>query len=474
MQLSARNQVDGSKPDTPQGVNVANFQLGLGNLWDCLQSIGAGLWSVTAGAVNYTVANAGLTLIDASAGNVTINMPQISTAAAALTGALFQFKRVDNSVNTVTINRGGADTFDGFTALPLVGQYDFVEIRGDGASTWRLLSPNANPQRARDVIGAGVLSFRNKVRNPKMDIAQRGTAFAGLGAVSQYTLDGWLYASNGSQVVTVSQDGNSLLTTQFQNSLKVQVTTANAAPAAGSYCVLMQMMEGYLVRDLIGNPIAIQFEVSSPKAGIHCVALRNSGNDRSYVLTYSVTAANTPQLVTLPVPAGLITAGTWNWTNGIGATVTFVLMSGSTFQTAAAGAWQAGNFFATAAQVNCVDTVGNVFKVTGAQVEKGGASTPFEHRDVASELLLAYRYYQGGVLRWDGNATSGTSYSTPAAFLAAMRAAPTLNFASVQNINFPAAANPINVSATGFFDYRAASGTGVASYVSNWTATAEF
>ena len=133
----ARQYMDGSKPDTPNGVSVANFQLGLGNAWDCLQTLGVGLSSVVAGNTTLTQANAGLLLIDATAGNVTLNLP----AASAAVGAVFQFKRLDASANTVTVNRAGSDTIDGSTSFTLNSQFDYQEIRGDGTSAWRVTTP---------------------------------------------------------------------------------------------------------------------------------------------------------------------------------------------------------------------------------------------------------------------------------------------------------------------------------------------
>lgn len=236
------------------------------------------------------------------------------------------------------------------------------------------------------------LSARNKARNGRMDIAQRGATFAAI-ANATYSLDGWKRLGSGAQVVTHSQQLNSNAASEFLNVLRVAVTTANAAPAAADVELLIQPIEGFLVRDLQGNPIAIRFEVKSPKAGTHCVSLANTGVDRSYILTYNVAAANTPQVVTLALPGGLITAGTWNWTNGVGVQLRFALMAGANWQ-AAAGAWQAGNFAATAAQVNCMDTIGNAFDVTGVQMEKASISTPFEHRDIALETMLCQRYLE--------------------------------------------------------------------------------
>jgi hypothetical protein len=93
------------------------------------------------------------------------------------------------------------------------------------------------------------------------------------------------------------------------------------------------------------------------------------------------------------IPAGLITAGTWNWTTGKGLIAGFVLAAGSTFQTAA-GAWQTGDFVATSGQVNCMDTIGNIFAVTGVQLGRAAEGSEFEHRPYQSEVTLCERYYE--------------------------------------------------------------------------------
>jgi hypothetical protein len=233
-------------------------------------------------------------------------------------------------------------------------------------------------------------SFRSKTRNGKMEIASRGTSFAAP-ASDSYTLDGWMWTASTGGVVTVSQQSDAPSDNEFQYSLRVAVTTADAAIAAGDFAVVRQPIEGFLVRDCIGRPVAIKFRVRSAKVGTHCVYLRNNGNDRSYVLTYTVSAANTWETKTVKLPAGLTTAGTTNWATGRGIDLGFVLAAGATYQTTA-DAWQAGNYFATAAQVNCLDTVGNIFAITGVQMENGNEPGPFEHRDPATEAALNQRY----------------------------------------------------------------------------------
>lgn len=130
---------------------------------------------------------------------------------------------------------------------------------------------------------------------------------------------------------------------------------------------------------------------------------------------------------------------------------------------------------ATAKQTITVEfSTGTVSK---AQLEAVDAASPkttlFERRHTGLELLMCQRYYQQGIVRWDGQATGTVAYSTLAVFVTPMRVSPTVTSSSVQALNFPAAGNPINVTSVGFYDYRTASATGVAAFVSNWTASAE-
>ncbi|WP_143435966.1 hypothetical protein [Hydrogenophaga sp. IBVHS1] len=169
--------------------------------------------------------------------------------------------------------------------------------------------------------------------------------------------------------------------------------TADASVAAGDEAKIRQVIEGYNARDLIGRTFTLSFWVRSSKTGTHCVAFKNAGADRTYVATYTVSAADTWEKKSVTVTGGLITAGTWNWTTGVGLNVDFTLVCGSTFQTTA-GAWQTGNFVGTSGQVNCLDNPSNLFAITGVQLEVGAVASPFEHRLYGHELALCHRYFQ--------------------------------------------------------------------------------
>lgn len=276
---------------------------------------------------------------------------------------------------------------------------------------------------AAELISGGGQSagLRNKIINGKMDVAQRGTSFAPI-ANDAYSLDRFLCRYISSAVATVSQQADVPSSNEFQNSLRVAVTTADTSIATGDLFHITQCIEGYNARDFIGRTFTLSFWVRSSKTGVHCVSFRNSNTDRSYVAEYTVITANTWEQKSITVSGGLITAGSWNWTNGAGIYVGWALAAGATYQVTK-DAWQTGSFLSTSSQVNCLDTIGNIFAITGVQLEIGSEATPFEHRSHGIELALCQRYY--GVVT-----TQITNIATSPAkgvfFKSSMRIAPTI------------------------------------------------
>lgn len=265
--------------------------------------------------------------------------------------------------------------------------------------------------------------FRNKIINGKMDIAQRGTNFAG--HVAGFTLDRYACNVGSTGAVTFSQS-NDVPSSEFANSLRATVTTADTSLAAGENATIQQIVEGYNARDLIGRTFTLSFWVRSSKTGKHCISFTNSTPDRSYVIEYTVNTVNTWEKKSVTLQGGLVTDGTWDWTNGAGLRVYWSLAAGSNYQ-ATANSWNTGYFIGTANQVNCLDTIGNIFAITGLQLEIGDAATPFEHRHYGLELVLCQRYYQLVTVSDLAQAAAGSAYSGSTVPLPVeMRATPTV------------------------------------------------
>lgn len=292
--------------------------------------------------------------------------------------------------------------------------------------------PSLTGVQAASGPNSSPFALRNKIINGDMNISQRGTSFAAI-ANATYCLDRWLFIGSNGAVLTASQQADVPSDNEFQNSLRLAVTTADTSIAAGEFAAIVQKIEGYNIRDLIGRTFTISFKVRSSKTGVHCVSLRNTGYDKAFVAEYTVNVANTWETKSVVVSGGLTTAGTWNWTTGMGLDVSWCLAAGSGLQTTA-NAWQSGNFLATANQVNCLDTIGNIFAITGVQLEAGAVATPFEHRPSGLELSLCLRYfikqsiyYQANCKYASGAFTNGGSFIV--SFPVAMRVAPTTTIA---------------------------------------------
>ncbi len=282
-------------------------------------------------------------------------------------------------------------------------------------------------------LGIGQFA-KNKIINSKMESAQRGTSFPA--AVNgAYPLDRWIIVGGGTDaVVSVSQAGAD---SEFSKSLSVGVSTADSSIAASQSLNIQHRIEGYNVSDLVGSTFTLSFRVYATKKGVYCVSFSNLAADRSYVAEFTVNVSNTWEAKTVTVVGGIPSSDTWNFTSGIGLTVRWAMASGSSFHTTA-GAWQTGNFQSTANQVNCLDTVGNLFAITGVQLEVGSVATPFEHRPYGAELALCQRYYQISTVSVRGVATGASQYFNVPVYFHPMRVTPTASL--------PSSAGKLNIS----------------------------
>lgn len=309
------------------------------------------------------------------------------------------------------------------------------------ATSGLALDASGNATLAGTLVAGSSMGWRNRLINSEMRIAQRGTSFTpgtGLGA---YTLDRWEYnAFNATGAYSVAQssvvpNGN------FTNSALLTVTTP-ATPSGTDYYFFQQKIEGYNVADLgwgtaNAQSVTVSFWVRSSVTGTYGFHLINAATTLSYVATYTISAANTWQYVTLTVPGP--TTGTWNTTNGVGIFAGFDLGAGASRQTTA-NTWSSGaSFFcATSGTVNWISTTGATFYLTGVQLEPGTVATPFERRDFGRELAMCQRYYEaagGDVYTGFGGSSVGSgtwSVRQYISFNVIKRAIPTMSYTNVR------------------------------------------
>ena len=248
---------------------------------------------------------------------------------------------------------------------------------------------------------------KNAVINGDMMVWQRGTTFTA-SADGAFHADRWSHIAATDAVVTVSKSTNVPTDAQgigrFAASLQVDVTTADTSIGSGQAHAIRYKVEGYDIRGLVGQVCTLSFWVYATKTGIYCVNLLCSGADHSYVKEYTINSANTweKKTITFTLDAS---SGTWDFTNGVGLQIRWTLAAGSNYQTATDGVWGTA-LYATANQVNGLDSSDNYFLLTGVQLEKGSAATPFEYRHFAEELALCQRYFEKS---YEQSTTPGTA-----------------------------------------------------------------
>jgi hypothetical protein len=237
-----------------------------------------------------------------------------------------------------------------------------------------------------------LIDFENPVLNGDMRVAQTGTSFSCAAGLTK-VIDGFACGIAGAAVLTVSQQAASTPVNPNAKWLIATVATPDTSLASTDYSWLIANVEGYDVAAYVGQTFTIGFWVKSSVAGVHSVALLNSGLDRSFIGEFNILSVNTPQFVSITVPNGLPADGAWNFTNGIGLQLSFLLSAGSFFH-GAAGSWLTNSKIATASQVNAVGTIGNVFGITDVQINPGSVAKQFKRLSYESSLSRCQRYYE--------------------------------------------------------------------------------
>ncbi len=287
----------------------------------------------------------------------------------------------------------------------------------------------------------GGTGWVNRIINGDMRIDQRN-----VGASVTVNTGGAFYAVDRFRISAVASAG--VFTGQrvtdapaeFNSSMKVTVTTADASLAASDAYYCLQDIEGNNVTDFkLGTANAITFTLSfwvkSSLTGTFGASFSNNDVTRSYPFSYTVNAANTWEKKTVTVAGD--TTGTWDTGTGRGLRVIFSLGVGSDF-TGTADQWNGAFDIAPAGAVNVMATNAATWQITGVQLEAGSVATPFERRDYGRELMMCQRYYEKSYpvnvmpgtatvsTFWMGIQASSQYASIAGIFATPKRAAPTL------------------------------------------------
>jgi len=291
-------------------------------------------------------------------------------------------------------------------------------------------------QTKADIDSLGINRGSKKlIINGAMNVAQRGTSSAGLGAdATTYLLDRWAFGTGGTAGrLTMSQDSNG--PAGFANSLKLDCTTADTSIAAGEQSYLIYKFEGQDLQQLkkgtsSAESMTLSFYVKGNAAATYTAEFYDADNNRQNGQTFSVTTSwNKVTLTYAPD-----TTGAYNDDNALSLYLfiwihTGTTMSGGTFTSNSwAGSVNANRV--SSSNTSFFDSTARTLNITGVQLELGSVATDFEHRSYGEELALCQRYYyqEDGNNRHDVKQYHPSYRSLDIRWLVQMRAAPTFTY----------------------------------------------
>ncbi len=248
--------------------------------------------------------------------------------------------------------------------------------------------------------------FKNRIINGAMVIDQRNAgASVTQGTSISYVTDRFGVVGSAASKFTAQQ--SSTAPTGFINSLLCTSSSAYTVGSSEDFTV-RQVIEGLNCADFAWGSanaatVTLSFWVRSSLTGTFGGSVSNSAQDRFYVFSYTINAANTWEQKTITITGD--TSGTWLTTNGIGIRLFWSLGAGATVS-GTAGSWGTTFYRSATGATSVVGTNGATWYITGVQLEKGSTATSFDFRDFGRELQLCQRYYQK---TFDTNVAPGTA-----------------------------------------------------------------
>lgn len=253
-------------------------------------------------------------------------------------------------------------------------------------------------RKLAQVVGGNLQNYMN---NGNWDYAQvkPGTTFAAMGNADRIA-DRWAKRIDGAFTATTTRtfltDVPSVANSGFYSARSLRLSPDGTETIAADKDMRIQhIVEGYDFASLMGKNCTFSFWVRSNKPGIYCAFFHTNSPQNSYVVEYTIDAANVWQFIEIPVffdPA----VGGFGFINNFGVRIGLSLIAGSNYFPAATETWEAGFFMATANQVNFYDSTSNTIEFAQMGLWEGPARKRFQRmgRTIQDELEICQRHYE--------------------------------------------------------------------------------
>jgi hypothetical protein len=334
-----------------------------------------------------------------------------------------------------------SDAFSGRAEFGLAGDDNFhLKVSPDGSSwsdalvidrtTGKItLLGFSSASASRTQLSAApidALAWSGMQVNGAMEVSQENGATAvtlsATGTLQfKYLLDGVTAGFRGT-FVAAGQQVAAPSGMPAAKALKITVTTAQASLGANDELSILLPVEGTRISRLLsGTSLAsaqsLGFWFSAHRTGTWSGAIMNGAKTRSCPFSFSVSAADTPQWVSLSgasaIPAD--TSGTWTNDTTVGMVVSICLAGGSS-RLGTPGAWATTTSPGLAGATGSSNGVGatsdvfyisNVIALPGIELPPSDRA-PLIMRTFDQELGLCQRYFRSS---WDYGTAPGTAWT---------------------------------------------------------------
>jgi hypothetical protein len=252
--------------------------------------------------------------------------------------------------------------------------------------------------RTGTYVSLNTVGMKNIIINGDMSLAQRGTSEASITTSGYYTVDRFKFFNSSLGTFTMSQSTDVPTGQGFATSLKLDCTTADAAPAAADNLRIQQIFEGQNLQYLkkgTANALSttLSFWVKSTKTGTFIAELYDLDNSRQISKSYTVDVTNTWEKKTITFEGD--TTGALDNDNQDSLSLNLWLGAGTDYTSGTLSTTWTSVTTANRAvgQVNIADDTANDFYITGVQLEAGTTASDFEFLPVDVNLGRCQRYY---------------------------------------------------------------------------------
>ena len=321
------------------------------------------------------------------------------------------------------------------------------------------------PQEQFNLISAG----RRRLNiNGCMSVWQRGTTLNVPDGTGYLLADRWLFRDSVDATCVMSQSNDTPSGQGFKHSLKITTSSTDDAIGSSQYSRIQYNMEG---QDALqfgygtpeAKPVTISFWVKSKVAGKYSLSIEVAPGTQDYrtcIKSYVISHADEweHKVVTFPP---LTTHALAVTDHELGWKVTMPLVVGQQWwDDANEGRWRTDGTYVMGLSgcTNPFRLTGDIFFMTGMQIEVGSVATPFEHRSYGEELDLCQRYFQshssGDLYTGFGNAHANNGSYVEIygyEYIKEMRAVPDLSVSAAGDFSIRTSSNAVHGSATSIF-----------------------